>query len=134
MKGKNQKYDFSKADEDLSKYKDKAEVDENIENSVVDDEIKNLSSQAILEQKLYDKTNDRKLKTSLMRFVIIIASVMILFCWIVFGIDIHCFFTKGHHLYSEWFLLSLLGSQAVIMPLLLLKIISLHLFPNKTKK
>lgn len=46
------------------------------------------------------------------------------------GDIIYLLLNEGEHLYSEWFLISLFGSQLVILPLLLMRIIASHLFPQ----
>ncbi len=100
----------------------------------IENDIDKTIDQLLSKEDLEDRQNDRKLKNSLMIFVKKITVSMLIFCLAIFIIDIAYLIWKEEHMFQQWFLISLLGSQAVVTPLLLLKIISLHLFPNDPYK
>lgn len=85
------------------------------------------------QENIENSKSDRKLKRITLYFVMgiisinIIASVSLIVANAVFILK----FDKT--LYSEKFLGFLLGSQLIVMPFVLLKIITNHLFPNKDK-
>ena len=80
-----------------------------------------------------DSESDRKLKIEIKNVVTKIVTLVMGFCIILIIFDALYFVLKDKHVYSEWFLATLLGSQLVILPLSLLAIITRSLFPPKEK-
>lgn len=77
--------------------------------------------------------DDRKLKNITLIFIITIVSINILVSVSLIIANAVFIGKFNKTLYSEKFLGFLLGSQLIIMPFVLLKIITKHLFPNKDK-
>lgn len=77
--------------------------------------------------------SDRKLKGRTLYFVMGIISINIIVSLSLIVANAMFIFKFDKTLYSEKFLSFLLGSQLIVMPFVLLKIITKHLFPNKDK-
>ena len=78
-----------------------------------------------------DSDSDRGLKIEIKNVVTKIVTIVMGFCIIFIICDALYFVFNDKHMYSEWFLATLLGSQLVILPLSLLAIITRSLFPPK---
>ena len=85
------------------------------------------------QEKLEDSKSDRKLKRKTLYFVMGIISINIIVSLSLIVANAVFIFKFDKTLYSEKFLSFLLGSQLIVMPFVLLKIITKHLFPNKDK-
>lgn len=77
--------------------------------------------------------SDRKLKRITLYFVMGIIFINILVSLSLIVVNAIFIFKFDKTLYSEKFLGFLLGSQLIVMPFVLLKIITKHLFPNQDK-
>ena len=85
------------------------------------------------QEKIEDSKSDRKLKRKTLYFVMGIISINIIVSLSLIIANAVFIFKFDKTLYSEKFLSFLLGSQLIVMPFVLLKIITKHLFPNKDK-
>lgn len=85
------------------------------------------------QQDIADRETDRDLKINIKKHIIKIIYAVIVFCCAIIIIDISSFLYYKEHIYSEWFLAVLLGSQLVILPFSLLLVITKSLFPTSQK-
>ena len=85
------------------------------------------------QENIENSKSDRELKRTTLYFVMGIISINIIASVFLIVANAVFIFKFDKTLYSEKFLGFLLGSQLIVMPFVLLKIITNHLFPNKDK-